>query len=195
MSNKVNILIVEDEYITQETIRGALTELGYGVSGDAMNADEALAVLEKRETDLAILDVQIQGDRDGIWVAQKIREKYNIPFIFLTSNSDKRTVSQAALTKPNGYLVKPFNKADIFASIEIALKNFSASTQNQPVENLAENDALNFKEHLFLKEQHLFIKVNKTDILFIKSDGHYLGKGEDRFGGRILKKQKTCSAW
>src|SRR5687767_9217328 len=128
MKEGINILIVEDEFITQKTIKEALNELGYSISGDAMDAEEALNILDKKTTDLAILDIQIQGDKDGIWIAKEIKEKYKIPFIFLTANADKNTVKRASETEPNGYLIKPFDKQDIFAAIETALRNFSAKT-------------------------------------------------------------------
>jgi len=110
MNKNVRILIVEDEFVTLDLLRDYLEESGYEVSGDAMSADEAIKILEKGETDFAMLDINIKGDKNGIWVAEQIQKKYKIPFIFLTAFSDSATVKTAAGTHPYGYLVKPFTK-------------------------------------------------------------------------------------
>ena len=125
MENPVRILIVEDEFITATDIKDNLEQMGYHITGLARDAAEACSILDQEETDLAILDINIQGDKDGIWIAKRINEHYKIPFIFLTSFGDERTVSSAIETKPYGYLVKPFERVDIYTSIEVALKNYS----------------------------------------------------------------------
>ncbi len=121
----IRILIVEDEFITLETLKSVLSEMKFKISGDAMTASEAIAVLKKGETDLAILDINIKGDKDGIWLAKQIREKYQIPFIFLTAYGDDFTVKRAIETEPYGFLAKPFNKVDVYTSVAVAVNNFA----------------------------------------------------------------------
>ncbi len=155
MERKVRILIVEDEFITLDLIQVYLVEAGYEISGDAMNAEEAIEVLAHYDTDLVILDINIQGDKDGIWIAEQIRSDYRIPFIFLTAYSDSETVKRAAGVNPYGYLVKPFTQADIFTSIEVALKNYEK-----------EHERLDFPQALLEGEgevgDSVFVKVNST---------------------------------
>ena len=69
MKKNVRVLIVEDEFVTLDTLRNYLEDSGYEVSGDAMRAEEALCFLEKSETDIAILDIQLKGGKDGILFA------------------------------------------------------------------------------------------------------------------------------
>ena len=78
---------------------------------------------------------------DGIEIAKVINEKYKIPFIYLTSYSDKATLEMAKITRPWGYLVKPFQEHDLFTSLEIALFNFSSSIKpnNWSIENINKN--------------------------------------------------------
>ncbi|MFK5856751.1 MAG: response regulator [Bacteroidota bacterium] len=111
--------------MTLETLKTVLSEMEYKISGDAMTAKEAIAELKKGETDLAILDINIKGDKDGIWLAKQIREKYKIPFIFLTAFADDSTVKRAIDTEPYGFLVKPFNKVDVYTSVKVAVNNFA----------------------------------------------------------------------
>lgn len=70
MERKIRVLIVEDEFINLEVLRGYLEEMGYEISGDAMNPGEAIEVLERFDTDLAILDVNLKSQKDGIWIAE-----------------------------------------------------------------------------------------------------------------------------
>lgn len=172
--NPIRIMIVEDEFITIETLTAVLKEMNYVISGDAMNADEAIAILEKGETDLAILDINIQGEKDGVWIAQQIRDKYHIPFIFLTAFGDQSTVHRAIEAEPYGYLVKPFNKVDIFTAIEVAIKNFAKQESQSNSETEEESSHVVAKDSIYIRDDYMFVKLNFSDIHYIKSDKNYL---------------------
>ena len=165
MNHPLNILVVEDEYITQKTITVLLTEMGYNVVGTAMNAQETIEVLSEGKVEFALLDITIQGEKDGIWLANYIQEKYSIPHVFLTAYSDDVTVKNAIATNPYGYLIKPFQKAELFTAIEIAMLNFNKqSTPNIPKEN-------NF---LYIKHNEVFEKVAIENIIYAESQKNYL---------------------
>lgn len=173
--NPIRVLIVEDEFITIETLTSVLKEMNYSISGDAMTADEAITILDKGETDLAILDINIKGDKSGIWIAEQIRDRYHIPFIFLTAFGDEKTVNRAIEAEPYGYLVKPFNKVDVFTAIEVALKNFA----KQGARNLDKNEETEHapmisKDSIYIRDDYMFVKLNIAEIQYIKSDKNYL---------------------
>ena len=111
-------MVVEDEIVIADNICMILEDLGYEVLEPAINYEEALETIKEDVPDLAILDIQLGGRRDGIDLAWKIKEDYSFPFIFLTSNADAATVERAKKVAPPSYLVKPFNKDDLFTSIE-----------------------------------------------------------------------------
>jgi DNA-binding LytR/AlgR family response regulator len=171
MNVPIRILVVEDEYITSQDIRDNLIEMGYSISGAAKDANEACLILDKKETDFVILDINLQGKKDGIWIANEINEKHNIPFIFLTSFGDERTVKSAIETKPFGYLVKPFERVDIFTSIEVALKNF-AQINVTPTELSVEinKQPLSIDDFIFTRDKHLYCKVNLREVLYISTE-------------------------
>lgn len=176
MDKNVRILIVEDEFVTLDLLRDYLEESGYEVSGDAMSADEAIKILEKGETDFAMLDINIKGDKNGIWVAEQIQKKYKIPFVFLTAFSDSATVKTAAGTRPYGYLVKPFTQADIYTTIEIALTNFNEQKQKPPVSEREPNSpsAVQLADTIFVKENLIFKKITVKDIQYVQAYKNYL---------------------
>ena len=119
----IRVLIVEDEPLIAKNIGMYLNNNDYEVSAIAYDPEEALFQLKRNPPDLAILDINLENDRDGIEVARYINQHNNIPFVFLTSYSDKDTLERAKQTNPYGYIVKPFNDKTLFATIEIALSN------------------------------------------------------------------------
>ena len=166
--SKVKILVVEDEIIIADNICDALEDLGYEALEPAINYTEAIARIEEEKPDIAILDIQLSGKKTGIDIARKIRESYNFPFIFLTSNSDEYTVNQAKEVMPPAYLVKPFSKDELYTSIEIALHNFSKKV------GVVDDNNLIIKDSLFVKDKGFYTKINFEDILYLKSAHVYI---------------------
>jgi len=115
------ILIVEDERITAEDLRDILTDLGYTVTAAVSSGEDAVAQAENGAPDLALMDIRIKGTLDGTATARILRERFNIPVIFLTAHADSATVARAKDAEPLGYITKPFQEAELHASIEIAL--------------------------------------------------------------------------
>lgn len=138
----IQILIVEDEPLIAEDIAEYLSNVDYSVSAIAYNKEQALQALEEQLPDLILLDINLGKNLDGIELAHLINAQYYLPFIFLTSYTHKSILDQAKVTRPVGYLLKPFSEKNLFASIEIGLYNFSQNAQprNLSLERL--NDVL-----------------------------------------------------
>ena len=169
-SDFLKILVVEDEYITANAIRDALTSYGHKVIGIARDAIDAIEILDSNAVDIAILDINIQGTKDGIWLGNKIARDYNIPFIFLTAYGDQASIENAIKTKPAGYLTKPFKKADIHSAISLAIQNTNDSNQLSPKST---GDTL-IPDTVYVKGRNGYIKLVFKDILYIKSDLKYV---------------------
>ena len=120
MSN-AKIFIVEDEAIVAESLSDQLEKLGYIVTGNAPSGEEALRNIKKELPDLVLMDIMLEGEMDGVEVAQQIREFYGIPVIFLTAYSDPETLGRAKLTEPFGYLIKPYKERELLTTLEITL--------------------------------------------------------------------------
>jgi len=119
--SQARIMIVEDERITAEDIHDILTQLGYLVTAVVSSGRDAIREAERTKPDLVMMDIRIQGDMDGIETAREIRERYDIPVVYLTAHADRETLERAKLAEPLGYLVKPFQEPELLASIEMAL--------------------------------------------------------------------------
>ena len=93
--NQLKILIVEDENIIAFEMKTILEIQGYSIVGIASSGEEAVTFTDKHRPDLIIMDIQLEGDLDGIDTAGLINEKYNIPIIFLTGNETGKHIPQA----------------------------------------------------------------------------------------------------
>ncbi len=119
MTEKVRILVAEDESLIRLDIVETLTEAGYEVVADAGDGEEALRLANEHEPDLVILDVKMPK-MDGISVAEKLQE-LSIPAVMLTSFSDTDLVKRASEAGAMAYVVKPFSSNDLLPAIQIAL--------------------------------------------------------------------------
>jgi two-component system response regulator AtoC len=115
------ILIVEDEFIVARDLKKRLAQFGYEVAGTVASGEEAIIAAEERRPDLVLMDIMLEGNIDGIEAAKSIRDKLNIPVIYLTSHSDDVLLQRAKVTSPFGYLIKPFEVRELQATLEMAL--------------------------------------------------------------------------
>jgi two-component system response regulator AtoC len=130
------ILIVEDERIAAEGLRDVLTDLGYSVTAAVSNAADAIAQAEENPPDIALMDIRIKGEMDGTAAALVLRQRFNIPVIYLTTHADGSTVLRADDAAPLGYVTKPYQEAALHASIEIALHTHRKELRAQQKEEL-----------------------------------------------------------
>ncbi len=128
----MRILIVEDEAIIAADLRELLEELGYEVGGVAISVDEAERELERGRYDLMLVDIVLSGERDGIDLAHLARRRFKLPLVFLTSHADPATVRRARAVKPEGYLIKPFAKENVFAAVEMAVARAAEEQSEDP---------------------------------------------------------------
>lgn len=162
------ILIVEDESLVAMDMERMLLELGYEVLPNVNSYDDAILALHTNKPDLVLLDINLNDTKSGIDLSKQIQQQYKIPFIYLTSHSDKATMDEALITKPYGYLLKPFDADDLYAAIEVAMSNF----MGQSIHN--EDSGLLCKDALFIKTDKNFVRVEINDICWVESEHNYL---------------------
>ena len=136
MSQK-KILIVEDESIIAEDISDSLISLGYRITGMVYSGEEAIEAAAQFRPDLVLMDVNLQGEMDGITAAAEIRSRFQIPVVYLTAYTDENTLRRVNATKPYGYIVKPFEEKNLHTTIQLALhKHEYDSLTNLPNRSL-----------------------------------------------------------
>jgi PAS domain S-box-containing protein len=133
MSN-AKILIVEDEKIVAKDIHNCLRRFGYEVTAIASTGEEAIQKAVETKPDLALLDIRLRGETDGIMVAERIRDRLRIPVVYLTAYADEEMLRRAKPTEPFGYLVKPFGERELHSTIEMALHRHAMERRLQESE-------------------------------------------------------------
>ncbi len=159
MSDNYKILIVEDEVLIAEDLHDVLIDLGYDVAGICYDSESALDAIYRGRPDMVLLDINIRGTRDGIEVAEIINEKYQIPFVYLSSLSDRDTLSRAKVTRPRGYLVKPFKDRDLMTTIETAIFNHTSDLKQKELSI----DYVNSYAHSPLSEKEYDVLMDIVD--------------------------------
>ncbi|WP_425390601.1 LytR/AlgR family response regulator transcription factor [Ekhidna sp.] len=166
---KINVLIVEDEWITSEEIKEVLEEKQINVTGQVDNAEEALEIVQNETIDVAILDINIKGDNDGIWLASQINKIRTTAIIFLTAFEDDEYVERAKKVVPAAYMVKPFQAKNLIISVEMA---FSSLLQDRESEEQLPSEFI-LADRIFIKENQLLKKILLEDILYVEAVGSY----------------------
>jgi PAS domain S-box-containing protein len=116
------ILVVEDESVVAWHIQETLQKLGHEVIRIATTGKEAILITAQTKPHLVLMDISLQGDVDGVTAAKNIYFELDVPVVYLTAHADEQTLQRATETSPFGYLVKPFQEAELHATIKIALQ-------------------------------------------------------------------------
>lgn len=116
-----SVMVVEDEESIAEYIQRVLERYGYEVPAVVASGKEAIEKAREHTPDLVLMDIQLEGEVDGVEAADKIHEELDIPIVYLTAYSDEETLKRAKITEPFGYILKPFKKRELYSNVEMAL--------------------------------------------------------------------------
>lgn len=163
---KVKVMVVEDEYIVAEEISEILRLQGFEVVGSASSAEKAMELADRTQPDVALLDINIEGDVDGIELAKRLLKQQELALIFLTAFDEKIYIDRASGVEPAAYIVKPFESRNLIASIQLAFNKLTQSRED--------NESTYFiKDRIFIKNGSKFIKLMVEDIVYIEALGSY----------------------
>jgi two-component system response regulator AlgR len=131
----LDIIIVDDEALARQRLVRFVTDLGYEVSGEAKNADEALALINEQDPAIVLLDIEMPG-ATGLQVAEKIAQLEQPPAVIFTTAYDQYAL-EAFSAFAVGYLLKPISRIKLQDALEQAqvvnkaqLENLSVDTQS-----------------------------------------------------------------
>jgi len=129
MNQKEKILIVEDEFIVANDLRMMLMKGGYNVCGIAASVDQARKLIEEKQPDWILVDIILKGTLTGIDLAKELRDM-RLPFLYISANTNQRTLEAAKATQPYGFLVKPFREKDLLVMLDIARYKYGIERGN-----------------------------------------------------------------
>ena len=133
MTERKKILIVEDERDVSSSIEDLLQENGYIVTGIARSKVEFQTLLDRERPDLILLDINLEGDTDGIDSLKSINNWDDILVIYITGECDPKVIEKASSTNPSGYLVKPYRDQELLANIQMAFHRHKEETEETKV--------------------------------------------------------------
>jgi DNA-binding LytR/AlgR family response regulator len=174
MDTLIKILVVEDEMIIGAKISMQLTSLGYAVTGILPRGEEAIAHVEENKPDIVLLDINLKGKFDGIETALRMQKLADIPIIYLTANADEATFNRAKVTKPYGFISKPYKQLDLQRAIELTISRMAENQTGPTVENDAEVERpFILSDRIFVRHKEKMIKIIVAEILYIQADRNY----------------------
>ena len=131
MDPQAHILILEDEPAMAEALKIQVEQLGYEVVCVAETGEQAITFIQDQLPDLALIDIVLPGDLDGIEVAEHFK-KAGVPVVFLTAHADEALLERAKVTEPYGYILKPSSSRELQANLAMAL--FKAESEHKLAE-------------------------------------------------------------
>lgn len=204
-NTKTKVLIVEDDILIAKDIEKILLSLDYAVSTLITSSARIITKIVNENPDLILMDIMFQDKVRGIDIARKVRERIDVPIVYLTAHSEKNIIKKAKITEPFGYLLKPIAERDLEITIEIALHRHtmemkfkermekalheSEDRYRQLVENISEGIVMQNQKGVITYANKRFL-----DMIGYTED-EVLGKPITRFlGGGLLKRREVQEA-
>ena len=131
ISTEPRALIVEDEALIAEELRERLSRMGFSVIAAVDSGEEGIAIATRERPDLVLMDIRLKGQKDGVQAAKEIREQVDVPIVYLTAHSDRRTVDRARKTEHDGFILKPFIRRELQSTIEVAMRRYAIRSKQK----------------------------------------------------------------
>ncbi len=119
MQNK--ILLVEDKSTAKNYIYNKLEQLDCDVLAKANNCDDAVKLAKDLKPNLILLDINLNGEKDIIETASEILSFLDVPVVYVTAQSDEKTIKRLMKVEPNAFIIKPFDERILRSAIDIAV--------------------------------------------------------------------------
>lgn len=158
MHQKNKVFIVEDVSFIRMMLEECLRENGYEVVGSSPSAEKAWDSICSSAVDLVLTDINLVGEKNGIWLGHNINTQLTIPHIFITAYQVQYTSNEVMETNPAGFIIKPINTIQLITTVKIAL--------NQNTDKI--------KNHILVQDGLKAINLCMDDICYIQSEGNYL---------------------
>lgn len=163
----MKIIIVEDDALIALQIETSITSLGHELLATFDNGAEAIEFVAQNRPDFVFMDIELSGAMDGIQCAAILKNKYEIPVLFVTSHDESEVIDEATRLEPLNFLPKPFTDKNIEAAIALArikLKNHRP-VQESTVVSMGDY-TFNF-EHNTLKCAEVLVKLSPKELKLV----------------------------
>lgn len=159
-------MIIDRNWDAAEYYREMIASGEFEVCGMATSCDKAIRMAEHYSVDVALIDIELKGSRDGIQTAELLKDRFGIPSVFLSAYSDGEMIERAVKTDVLGYLIKPLEKGCLIPFLTIAFRSYKKSIGEikKLEKEIKKNEELLKMEKLFRKSMEQSLK-KQTDFL------------------------------
>ena len=164
-------MIVEDDELSASKMEMQIDKLGHELFGVVDNSDDAIAILQTKQPDLILMDINIEGEYDGIELTDMIHQQWKIPVIFISSLQDDYTFRRLQRTNPVSFILKPFSEIQLKRTVQLVVEQLNTVTNE--VFEITENIEKKSNDYIFIKRKKQLEKVKISDIFYIEADGKY----------------------
>ncbi|HNW28585.1 MAG TPA: PAS domain S-box protein [Spirochaetota bacterium] len=178
MTEPKRLLIVEDDAPSALLLSQILKKFGYVVFDPIDSGEKAFQMSCELNPDLILMDITLKGDIDGITAAQKIRDKCGIPFIYTTVSIDDRTIMRARESMPYGYILKPYEKNMIYATVEMALYKYDMERRLREAE----------------ERNHAILSSLPDTVFYVTKEGEFLNDVERQAAAHLWTEKVAAKA-
>ena len=133
---KEHVLIVEDDIFIYDNIKKALLRQNFSVDEYAPSVAKAQELIKKKQPDVALLDINLEGEEDGMFLANYISKFYDFPFIFLTSISSDHTFYEGLNAGHSAFLIKEKSDVDEIIRVIYTAINIYKSHKNTKTKSI-----------------------------------------------------------
>jgi len=173
---KFKILVVEDESIVAKDLQSSLKNMGYSVPAVVSSGEKAIEAAHKFRPNLILMDIMLKGEMSGIDASKIIKERFDIPVVFLTAYADEDTLEKAKLSVPYGYIIKPFKEKELQTTIEMAINKFTEDAEIKKERDIYQAIVHRKDEpdSIFVRADYRLNKVKFSDIYFVEALKDYV---------------------
>lgn len=168
------VLIVEDELLVAADIEESLEILGYTVIGTVATGKDAIEMVNQNLPDIILMDIMLKGDMTGIEAATIIKQKHDVPIVYLTANADLATIEKAKFSLPYGYIIKPFTEKDLQTNIEIArfkfINDIKSKMENDQYNSFYTDQKDTSRKTIIVEAEKGLEKIQIENIYFIQGN-------------------------
>ena len=173
-SSPPNILIVEDEMIIASRVAMLVEKMGYAVAGILPRGEEVLDHCRSAQPDLILMDIHLKGKLDGVETVEQLQKAgFQIPVIFLTANSDDASFNRARITRPEGFVSKPYRRRELEMALALAFSRQRERTNETRHPTMYESSNPTLGDRIFVRHQNKMIRLPFADILFVEASRAY----------------------
>lgn len=182
---------MEDLLAVGKTMAAELSAFGYQILGPVTTGEEAVALCRRETPDIALMDIELSGEMDGIAAAKKLLQGQQIPVIYLTGHVDLDTLNGAIESGSSTYLLKPVRAVELHANIQMTLRLARAQALLTESENkyryLLNNIYDGYSYHRALRDNSgkiIDFAITETNDAFLRL---FQIKSEDCVGHRLTE--------